>query len=248
VTPVKSTALHHPDALQFEMRGPVGDRRFFVVGADGRRLPRAVSGALLPVQAAYRSGSEILELQMPDGLRVSGSAKGAGDALEVDFFGRTVRARTVLGPFDAALSAFLGRDARLARTEPDSDAWDVHPVTIVSLESVREIAVRGGRADGDLNPGRFRMTIEVKGVSVPHSEDGWTGRMIRIGGALLRIGRPVNRCVITTLDPATGLPDFPTLRIIEGYRGVVDHGLSFGMYAQVVAPGYARLGDQVELR
>jgi uncharacterized protein YcbX len=53
--------------------------------------------------------------------------------------------------------------------------------------------------------------------------------------------------VVTTLDPATGRRDFPTLRVIRDYRGVnAENELEFGVYAEVLEPGEARVGDPVE--
>jgi uncharacterized protein YcbX len=91
------------------------------------------------------------------------------------------------------------------------------------------------------------MTIEIEGVSRPHEEDSWAGREVRVGEVLLRVGTPVPRCVVTTLDPATGRRDFPTLRVIRDYRGLnAERELEFGVYAEVVEPGEARVGDPVE--
>jgi uncharacterized protein YcbX len=53
--------------------------------------------------------------------------------------------------------------------------------------------------------------------------------------------------VVTTLDPDTGLRDFPTLRVIRDYRGInEEQQLEFGVYADVVEPGQVRVGDPVE--
>ncbi len=61
-----------------------------------------------------------------------------------------------------------------------------------------------------------------------------------------RSGGAVPRCVITTLDPATGHRDFPTLHVIRRYRGVsADGDLPFGVYADVLEPGTVRVGDPV---
>jgi uncharacterized protein YcbX len=232
VTPVKSTSLHHPERLRFERRGAVGDRRFFFVDANGKRFSGATKGALLPMRATYDEERDELELRLPNGVVVSGSAVPDGEALEVSFYGRPVPAHVVDGGFTEALSSY---------------AVDVRPVTVVSLESVAELARRGGRADGRLNPGRFRMTIEIEGVAEPHEEDTWAGKRIRIGDVVLGVGESVPRCVITTLDPQTGLRDFPTLKVIKDYRGENEDGLPFGVYADVVEPGEARVGDPVEL-
>ena len=246
VTPVKSTALHHPDQIRLDERGAVGDRHFFFVDAFGKRFSGATKSPILPIRATYDESADALELRLPDGVVVAGPARPDGEALEVDFYGRPVAAHVVHGGFSEALSAYAGHEIRLARPDRAGDAIDVNPVTLVSLESVAELARRGAH-DDTLDPGRFRMTIEIEGVSAPHEEDAWAGRHVRVGGAVIRVGDPVPRCVVTTLNPDTGLRDFPTLRVIRDYRGTnEEQQLEFGVYADVVEPGQVRVGDPVE--
>jgi uncharacterized protein YcbX len=245
VTPVKSTALHHPDEIVLDRRGPVGDRAFFFVDGSGRRFSGATKAPILPIRAAYDPEREWLELALPNGVVAAGTAVPDGKAVHVDFYGRRVAARVVEGDFAEAMSAYAGHEVLLVRPDERGDALDVHPVTMVSLESVAELARRGGH-DGPLAAGRFRMTIEVEGVSGAHEEDAWRGRTVRAGDALLRVGDPVPRCVVTTLDPDTGRRDFPTLHVIKDYRGVTPGGkVHFGVYADVLEPGAVRVGDPV---
>lgn len=247
VTPVKSTALHHPDEITLERRGAVGDRAFFFVDEHGKRFSGATKAPILPIRSRYDAGTGVLELALPNGVIVSGEPVVTEEALLVDFYGRPVRAHLVQGSFTEELSAYVGHPVRLARPDRDGEALDVRPVTLVSLESVEELRRRGGH-DGSLSPARFRMTIEVDGVSRPHEEDTWRSRRVRVGEAELLIEDPVPRCVVTTLDPETGLRDFPTLHVIKDYRGVSAQGnLEFGVYAEVVAPGRVRVGDPVEV-
>jgi uncharacterized protein YcbX len=243
VTPVKSTALHHPDAIRLERDGAVGDRAFFFVDGDGRRFSGATKAPLLPIRAEYDADREWLELRMPDGIVAAGSTLADGRAVEVDFWGRPVAAHVVEGDFTEALSAYAGREILLARPDRRGEALDVRPVTLVSHESVAELARRGGH-EGELSPARFRMTIEIDGVARAHEEDSWEGRRVRIGEVAVRIADQVPRCVVTTLDPATGIRDFPTLHVIKGYRGVTRKGnVHFGVYAEVLEPGTVRVGD-----
>lgn len=247
VTPVKSTALHHPDEIRLEKQGAVGDRMFFFVDERGKRFSGATKAPILPIRASYDAEREWLELALPNGIVVSGSAMPDGQALVVDFYGRPVPARLVDGDFTEGLSGYAGREIRLARPDRPSDALDVRPVTLVSLESVAELARQGGH-DGQLSPARFRMTMEIEGMSEPHEEDTWHGRRVRVDEALIVIEDPVPRCVVTTLDPDTGVRDFPTLHAIKGYRGVSTSGdLPFGVYADVLEPGTVRVGAPVQL-
>lgn len=246
VTPVKSTALHHPARIHLGPEGAAGDRRFFFVDGSGRRFSGATKAPILPIRAGYDEERDELELRLPNGIVVSGSARANGEALAVNFYGRSVASHTVGGDFEEALSRYVGHEVRLARPDRPGDALDVEPVTMVSLESVSVLADRGDH-DGRLDPGRFRMTIEIEGVSAPHEEDTWVGRRVRVGDAVIRVGEPVPRCAVTTLDPNTGLRDFPTLKVIRDYRGTnAENQLEFGVYAAVIDPGDVRVGDRVE--
>jgi uncharacterized protein YcbX len=246
VTPVKSTALHHPDRIRLDDRGAAGDRRFFFVDASGKRFSGATKAPILPIRAAYDEDADALELRFPGGMVVAGKAEPDGEAIEVNFYGRTVAAHIVDGDFTEVLSAYAGHEVRLARPDRQGEAIDVRPVTLVSLESVAELA-RRGEHEGALDPGRFRMTIEIEGVAAAHEEDTWAGRRVRVGDAVIRVDEPVPRCVVTTLDPSTGVRDFPTLKVIKSYRGTnAEQQLEFGVYAEVVEPGEVSVGDLVE--
>ncbi len=244
VTPVKSTALQHPDQIRLERYGAVGNRDFFFVDHEGRRFSGEKKASLLPVGAAYDAEDDRLELRLPDGVLVSGPATVSGEALAVDFYGRPVEGHVVEGDFAEALSRYTGHDIRLVRVDRPGDGNDERPVTLVSLASVAELGRQAGR-EQPVDARRFRMTIEIDGCA-PHEEDAWRGRRVRIGDAVVVVGEPVPRCVVTTLDPDTGLRDFPTLSIIKRYRGVSEDGdLPFGVYADVDVPGLVRVGDPI---
>jgi uncharacterized protein len=246
VTPVKSTRLQHPDEIRLERHGAAGNREFFFVDEDGRRLSGERKHPLLGIRSSFEASSNRLSLETPDGLVTEGPAEPGAEALTVDFWGRAVPAHVVEGEFSEILSRFVGRDVRLARVERPGDATDVRPVTIVSLASVEGLSHHGGR-DRPVDPGRFRMTIELDGCE-PHEEDTWSGCAARVGEAMVRIGEQVPRCVVTTLDPATGVRDFPTLSVIADYRErTVQNQLPFGVYADVLEPGNVGVGDALEI-
>ena len=245
VTPVKSTALHHPEQIRLEPFGAVGNRDFYFVDRDGRLFGGSKLGPLVQIRADHDRERNVLSLRFPDGTLVEGSAVADGEALETNFYGRPVAAREVEGPWSKALSRYTGRDIRLLRVDRTGDGNDVGTVTLVSTASVEELA-RQGEAGEALDPARFRMTLEIDGCA-PHEEDGWGGREVRVGEAIIRVGEPVPRCVVTTQDPNTGLRDFPTLSVIKRYRGVTpDRGLIFGVYADVVQSGLVSVGDLLE--
>ena len=188
----------------------------------------------------------MLELRLPNGIVVSGTAEPDGEALEVNFYGRPVAAHVVDGDFSEALSAYAGHEVRLARPDRPGDAIDVRPVTLVSLESVAELA-RQRRTRGHARPGPVPDDDRDRGRLGAARGGHVGGTAVRVGGAVIRVDEPVPRCVVTTLDPDTGLRDFPTLKVIRDYRGInAEQQLEFGVYAEVVEPGEVSVGDPVE--
>jgi uncharacterized protein YcbX len=244
-TPVKSLLLHHPEAIALEPLGVVSDRRFYLIREDGRLLAGLHHGPLALVRADWEQGSDRLVLTFPAGEVVDGEV-GLSDPVLTDFWGHRVPGRLVEGPWAEALSGYVGRVIRLVKADAPAGAVDVEPLTLVSSESVAELARRADRSE--LDSRRFRMLIEVEGCA-PHEEDTWIGRQVRLGDALIEIPGPVPRCATTTRDPSTGLRDLDTLRAIAAYRGKREgKKVDFGVYGRVVTPGPVHVGDTVDPR
>lgn len=246
VTPVKSTRLRNPDQVRVTARGLEENRAFYLVDPMGALFTGGDAGELQQVVSSWDPDEEILGLTFPDGTEVTGSAAERGEAVVTDFYGRRVEGHVIVGPFADAVAAYVGRSLRLVRCVRPGDAYDIEPLTAVSHASVAALA-EGASHYGDLDARRFRMNLELAGCD-PYEEDTWDGAAVRVGGAVLRFGRQVPRCVVTTLDPMTGRKDFPTLTEIARQRGRIrdEKGLPFGVYARVMEPGTVAVGDTVE--
>jgi hypothetical protein len=246
VTPVKALRLSHPLEAELAAGGIPADRRFFMIDEAGNLFDATDHGPLLAVVPEYDPAAERLRLSFPTGDVVEGRVDRLGDEVVTDFFGRTVEGDVVEGPFADALTEFAGRPVRLARVRRDGDGQDVHPLTVVSSASVRDLGVRGKHGP-DLDARRFRINLEIEGCE-PYEEDTWDGRSVRIGETTIRVRGQIPRCVVTTLGPDSGEKDFRTLTEIARYRPRIGGrgGLPFGMYAEVVEPGSIRVGDAVE--
>lgn len=245
VTPVKGTALHHPERAELTPAGIPGNRRFYLIDDRGELFSGPAFGPLVRVRADHDPSAATLTLRFPDGIDVTGSTDELGEAVTTDFYGRPVSSHLIDGPFSDALTAFVGAPVRLASTDRDGDGADMEPLTVVSLASVRELAERGDH-EGDLDARRFRINLELEGCA-PYEEDSWDGCLVRIGGATLRLVGQIPRCLVTTQGPDTGVKDWDTLKQIAKQRSRIEGhgGLPFGMYARVEEPGVASLGDPV---
>ena len=197
------------------------------------------------VSEADRDG-RVLALRFPDGTVVAGEVE-PGEPVETGFFGRPVQGHLVDGPWSQALSDFAGARLRLIRAdEPGagSDRGARGTVSLVSAASLERLAAEAGvdAVDGR----RFRMLFTIDGVAA-HEEDGWVGRDVAVGDAVLRPNGLVGRCAVTTQDPDTGVPTLDTLHLLRAYRGDVptDEPLPFGVWGEVVRPGRVAVGDSV---
>jgi uncharacterized protein YcbX len=245
VAPVKSLGLVHPDEVMLEPGGVVGDRRFWLRDGEGALYAGKRDGTLLQIRPGWDEATRRLALTFPDGRRVEGIVE-LGERVDAVLYRRPRPSRRVLGPWQEAISGFVGRPLELLWA--DDGAVDRTPeggtVSLVSRGSLERLRREVGVADG-VDGRRFRMLFEIDGVAA-HEEDRWIGSEVRIGEAMIRVNGDVGRCVITSRDPDTGVVDLPTLVTLVAYRpeGATER-LPFGVYGSVLAPGRVRVADSV---
>jgi uncharacterized protein YcbX len=244
VSPVKGFRLDHPDEVELGPDGVPGNRRFFLIGADGERLRSSLTPWPVRLRARYEAAEERLRIELPDGAAIEGDATARGEPVHSASGALDVRGRVVEGPWEVPLSEIAGHPVRLARLDEDRTGM-VEPLTLVSDGSLRRLAEEAGEYEVDAR--RFRMLFELSGCE-PHEEDTWGGRRFTVGKAMVVVGGPVDRCAVTTRDPDTGERDLDTLRLIKSYRGQreSDGAILFGVYGRVERPGRVRVGDALE--
>jgi uncharacterized protein len=248
IAPVKGLGLVHPDAVDLTPRGVAENRRLHLVDGTGRLVNGKTRIQLMQVSTALDLDAGTLVLRFPEGDEVEG-ALALGEPETTDFYDRAVPGRAIDGPFAAALSKWSGIDLRLVMSDEigaASDRGTGGSVSIVSAASVMDVAQHGGAVDLDAR--RFRMLFEVDGVE-PYAEDGWIGRDVQMGDAVVRPLGNVGRCVITTCHPDTTERDFDTLGVLASYRREIEttEPLPLGVAGAVVGPGRVRVGDLVTL-
>jgi len=248
VTPIKGLELHHPEAIEVTGTGAVGDRLFYLVDDRDTLVSVAKTGGLYGLRADYDDAAGVLSISAGGALLAEGAVV-PGAAHSANFFSfRDVRGHLVDGPWNEVFSARVGRRLRLVKADEANGGVDLEPLTLLGDASTAELARAAGLASVDAR--RFRMLIEFSG-SRPHEEDSWAGRPLRIGGAVIEVGGPVQRCAGTTRNATTGVVDLRTLAIIGDYRGRQDSifgmGFNFGVYARTISPGRIAVGDEVVL-
>jgi uncharacterized protein YcbX len=221
--------------------GGIDDDRRFVIVEDGRALYGANLAELAGTTAAWDETAGSLTITFTDGEAVTGTVTTGERLVALAYAGRQVPGDLVSGPWAAALSQRTGRDLTLIRSPVG--VGSPGPITLLGDASVGRVAAELGVPE--LGARRFKMSIELAGTAA-YEEDAWSGRDVRIGAAVVRVGGQVPRCVLMTRDPDTQQRDHPVLKAILAHRTPMAGGEPpLGVYATVVEPGVIRVGDPV---
>jgi uncharacterized protein YcbX len=242
-SPVKGLNQTERTSLTLVPEGIAEDRRFVIVDAG-----KALYGANLPElagsTAAWDGGSNVLTIRFSDGETVADTVRTGEETLALAYGGRRVPGVLVDGPWAEAISARARKPLELIQTAVGVGAPG--PITIIGDASIARVAQELAIADEALGRRRFKMSIEVDGTEA-YDEDAWSGRDVRIGETVVRVGGQVPRCVLMTRDPDTAQRDYDVLRAILAHRTPMAGGEPpLGVYATVVQPGVIRAGDVVE--
>jgi uncharacterized protein YcbX len=251
--PIKSLAGQAQQLMPVGPRGPELDRHWMLVDAQGRFLTQRQLPRMALIATQFVDGGE-LRLQAPGMPDFVVGASG-GDRLDVHVWRDSLTAVRVGDVADQWLSDFLGVHCHLVEL-PDDVRRPVDPVYATSDDQV-------GLADGfpfllisqasldDLNDRlqtplsmlRFRPNLVVTGCG-PHAEDDW--RRIRIDAMEFRVAKPCSRCIIPTIDPATGERGREPMRTLLTYRRR-DNKVYFGQNLIHDGVGRLQLGMSVEV-
>ena len=72
---MKSLGLVHPESVDLGSDGVQGDRRFWLVDADGRLFNNKRNGPMMTIQPAWDEATRQLSLSFPDGTQVAGAGR-----------------------------------------------------------------------------------------------------------------------------------------------------------------------------
>jgi uncharacterized protein YcbX len=242
IAPVKGLALVHPPTIDLDATGVPINRRFCFVAADGRHRSGLAFGPLATIVPDYDPVREWLVMTLPDGRIAQGDACDLGKAVELPWGHRSLRGRLVRGPWSEAVSDFAGVALRLVRADPGQNLQS-RPVSIISQATLDELE-RSADLPGPMDDRRFRMLLTLDGAAA-WAEEGWIGRDVAIGEAVVNVELRTARCATTTRDPATGLRDWDALRAVKQLRGLsAERTIDLGVYANVVRPGRVTVGDE----
>jgi uncharacterized protein YcbX len=265
--PVKSLAGVSLAEAVVDERGLRGDRRWAVVDPHGTKVTAREEHALLGLRAEpLEHGAVRLVSPGGDALEVSPPRDAAPVAVR---FSGQESARPAGCEADDWLTERLGRPLRLVwqddgthrpirpemgGAEGDrnslSDAAPLHLTSEASLRRlndwVTETALERGEEPGaPLGHDRFRPNVVVDGGE-PFAEDSWAGA--RIGDVPFRATMVCDRCVMTTIDRATGESAKEPIRTLARHRkwaGATWFGVRLTPVLPLAPGATIRVGDDV---
>jgi uncharacterized protein YcbX len=222
--PVKSMQGEALPSAALTLQGFAEDRRYAFVQATSRSPFPWLTARELPELLYYRTSIE--KAGTPEVAVTVATAHGNKLPIDSEDLRKVLEARS-------GRSLFLLRDYR--------GLYDVAPVSLISRQTVARIAEETGTEE---NSWRFRPNLLVDLTDAgAFDELKWVGRTLRIGSAArIAVTQVDQRCVMITLDPATGESTSGILKCV-----VQKHGQSAGIYATVLTPGEVRAGDPIFL-
>lgn len=257
VYPIKACGGIALGAADVVERGLADDRRYMLVDRTGTFITQREVPRLSLVSTAF--AGERVEVSTPGKTSLALPRQPpSGAALERhvyqvwEDFGNALRHAEGSRWF----SEFLNDEVSLVYM-PDSERRAVNPKRarpgdIVSFADAYPLLLISEASLDDLNQRlaepvemrRFRPNLVISGCA-PYAEDFFAE--LSIGGVAFRGVKRCERCVVTTVNPETGVQGKEPLRTLSHYR-LEDDKVWFGMNLIHDGSGTLRLGDTALLR
>ncbi|OAI91074.1 molybdenum cofactor sulfurase [Rhizobium sp. GHKF11] len=219
IYPLKSArGISLPDSA-VSAEGLPGDRRAMLVDPPGHFITQRELPAIATVLARHEDGGMLLSRDQHGEI----VARPSGERMDVAVWKSIVSANMADAVTNDTLSAWLGREVKLAFFDNASkriaslewtgnetpvtfaDGYQILVTTTASLAALNDNMRENG--EDDVGMERFRPNIVLE-TDEPWAEDGWAA--IEIGGIRFDLVKPCARCIMTTQDQTTGSRDVPS--------------------------------------
>jgi len=226
-----------------------------VVDAGGRFMSQRTHPQMALIHTALSDESLLIQAANYSVLQVPLAVANSPPRIPVTIWRDHCFAHAVSDEADAWFSELLGGACRLVRqaaSEPrvvdrrfagaqDQTSFsDGFPFLLINETSVAALSLAAGQT---LSVERFRANLLIRGAEA-YAEDSW--RHIQIGEVGFRLPKPCSRCVVPTIDPATGIKGSEPLRTLKNLRAWQGQ-VYFGQNALHDRTGTLRVGDPVAI-
>jgi len=253
IYPIKSLGGYRVEEALVTARGLAQDRRWMLVDQQHRFLTQREHPVMALLQVApVTNGFRVFHRNRPeDVLQIPTAADG--EAIEVDIWGDECQAVGLSAEANDWFTAQLGIPCQLVYM-PDSSLRQVdrtyapegsitgftdgYPILVISQASLDDL---NSRLPEPVPMNRFRPNIVPSGgeAFVEDRMGRFTINGIRFDGV-----KPCARCVMTTIDQATGEPGKEPLKTLAAYRSR-NNKVLFGQNVIARGTGLVRVGDGI---
>ncbi len=230
--PVKSMQGERLPVVEVQADGVLGDRRWGVRDEQtGRVLTGRREARLLEAAACLGEDGQPV-IRLPDGTELVGPSAATHRALS-EWLGHPVRLIEASADGDRAeffADATDDASEAIEWTMPPERFVDAMPLLLLTTASLRAGAALHPAGGWDVR--RFRPNVLLEGPGDGWLEDGWCGRVVRIGEVDVVPQQPCVRCTMVT-RPQPGLE-----RDLDIYRTLArHHGGTCGVWTAVLGGG-----------
>lgn len=231
--------------------GLLHDREWLLATPDGEFITARSEPGLVRVEAELWPGMVLF--RAPGHAPIAAMDSRYTEAAAARVWGDAFQARHGDAAVDAWFSELLGRPCRLlwmgahsARQRADLthslSFADGYPYLLVNQGSLDALNAQLQTTAGLRN---FRPNLVVDAFPA-WAEDGW--KTLRIGEVVFDVASPCTRCVLTTVDTASGekRADSEPLRTLGRLRRFAD-GVHFGLNLVARNEGLLNAGDEVSV-
>ncbi len=255
IYPVKSLGGIRLSSAEVLEKGLRDDRRWMLVDENGKFMTQRTTPKMA-LLALKSEGSGFWVTYGDDAVLMSSNDLSSGQIIKAQIWGDSVDVIEAHMAINAWFSERLGMSCRLV-SFPEENPRLIDPQYRLASESVSladgyPILIIGQASLDDLNKrletpvptNRFRPNLVFTGGE-PYEEDAW--KEFSVGANRFMGVKPCARCVLTTVDQATGVKGREPLLTLSRYRKQGEK-INFGENVIPIDYHEIREGDEITIR
>lgn len=255
IYPVKSFKAIALQEMELLQDGPRYDRQWMLVDPAGkfvtqRQYPKmaTIQPRLSGVTDSNKTNGATLSFEVA-GRAFEIPAPGGGET-PIKIWSHEGTGLLLEGPWNQALSDYLGGPVRLVTVNPASprlrdSKWPLHfPDTAqLLLVNTKSLADLNSKLEAPIPMDRFRANLQVT-TGRAWNEEEW--KSAHAGPIEFWVRGPCTRCVMITTDQTTGAvgPKQP-LTVLAGMKRMPSSKADFGIHMMAKSAGVLRVGDEL---
>ncbi|TQV74703.1 MOSC domain-containing protein [Aliikangiella marina] len=256
IHPIKSLAGISVNVAHTTPLGLANDRMMMLVDEHGKFITQRVHSKLALLEVSLSNQELTVSYDGVAPLAIT-QAMFTDQEKTVEIWGDMCQAKVAPASVNQWFSQYLGFrvslvsyqqskprpvDPNYAQADDNVSFADGFPLLVISQGSLDDLNTR---LSTPVTMKSFRPNIVVEGCP-PYAEDSW--KQIKVGEVIFDAVKLCSRCILTTVDPQTGVKreDKEPLKTLSQYRRQAG-GVMFGMNLIPRTNGEIRLDDKVEV-